>query len=159
MTRHSDDDALSWPGEDDPTLLGKRHAAEGDLAPGWTVVGQPATDAGNDAGNDAVDEPAVEEYAASSTVLILLGVLGGIYLLYTVGWAVAAGRVVNGASDVVGGFMFTLGLWFAIVAPTLWFGVTFWLTLGRPRLRLLWLLVGVVVLVPLPFIAGVGAGA
>lgn len=169
MTRDSgtapgdnDDDALSWAGDDDPTLS-TAPAKPGDaLAPGWTVVGEPgqlndttAEAVGDDSDLDATTDAA----AASSTALIVLGILGGVYLLYTVGWAIAAGRVVNPAPDAVGAFMFSLGLWLAAAAPALWFTLSLWLTRSTSRLRYVWLLLGVVVLIPLPFVAGVGVGA
>ena len=53
--------------------------------------------------------------------------------------------------------MFGLGLWLAVAAPALWFGVTFVLTRGRTTARLVWLLVGAVVLLPVAFVAGVTA--
>ena len=62
----------------------------------------------------------------------------------------------TGTLDPVAQFMFGLGNWFAILAVPLWFGVTLWLTAGRPRRRLLWLFAGVVVLLPLPFLLGTG---
>ena len=87
MTRDPDDEALSWGGDDDPTL-----------APGWKTVGRPVPLAGvpdeaTDAATGAVDGEA--EHATSdseadgpvqtgSVELVVLGVLGGIYLLYTI---------------------------------------------------------------------------
>ena len=91
----------------------------------------------------------------SSVALVGMGVLGGIYLLYTVGWFIGTSRVGNPITDPVGQFMFSLGAWLAVVAPLVWFGAVYWLTNDRPRFRLLWLLIGVVLLAPLPFIFGV----
>ncbi|RZU64643.1 hypothetical protein EV379_0946 [Microterricola gilva] len=176
MTRDPDDDALSWAGDDDPTLDARAAAsgAEGALAPGWKIVGEPGTvrdgvqgDAPIDEGAAAqLDEPqsddaasAADAAAASSVALIVLGVLGGVYLLYTVGWVITAGRVPNGSVDIVGGFMFDLGLWLAALAPALWFALSLWLTAVGSRWRLFWLLLGVLVLLPVPFIVGVGVGA
>ncbi len=172
-----DDDALSWAGEDDPTLSSHSDAASSSLAPGWKVVGEPGSVVGDPAGSeaaladDALGGTSTESHsgpreavtttdaaAASSTALIVLGILGGIFLLYTVGWAVAAGRVASSATDIVGSFMFTLGIWLAVAAPALWFAMTLWLTRSTSRWRIVWLIVGVVVLVPVPFIAGVGGG-
>jgi hypothetical protein len=169
MTRDPDDDALSWAGDDDPTLSASpaasapgADAAESALAPGWKVVGEPGTVSdGEQLDGVAVDDEALgaDAAAASSAALIVLGVLGGVYLLYTVGWVITAGRVPNGSADIVGGFMFDLGLWLAALAPALWFALTLWLTTAASRWRAFWLILGVVVLIPLPFIAGVGVGA
>lgn len=150
-----DDDALSWAGDDDPTLSSASTSTtspDPQLAPGWTAVGGPGSVAKpQDAAPDAA--------AASSLALIVLGILGGVYLLYTVGWAISATRIANPAPDIVGAFMFDLGLWLAAAAPALWFALSLWLTVPGSRRRYLWLLLGALVLVPLPFVAGVGAGA
>lgn len=169
MTRDPDDDALSWAGDDDPTLSASpaasapdADAAESALAPGWKVVGEPGTvsDGVQLDGVAADDEDsAADAAAASSAALIVLGVLGGVYLLYTVGWVITAGRVPNGSADIVGGFMFNLGLWLAALAPALWFALSLWLTAVGSRWRLFWLLLGVLVLLPVPFVVGVGVGA
>lgn len=162
MTRDPDDDALSWAGDDDPTLSTAPTAPGEALAPGWTVVGEPGqlNEASPEVVEDGSDvDVTTDAAAASSTALIVLGILGGVYLLYTVGWVISAGRVVNPAPDAVGAFMFSLGLWLAAAAPALWFALCLWLTKSTSRLRYVWLLLGVVVLIPLPFVAGVGVGA
>jgi hypothetical protein len=184
MTRDPDDDALSWAGDDDPTLsagpaasgavasgaaasASQADGAQPALAPGWKVVGEPGTVSDGAQADDVQtgdaqpgDEPsAVDAAAASSAALIVLGVLGGVYLLYTVGWVITAGRIPNGSSDVVGVFMFNLGLWLAALAPALWFALSLWLTAVGSRWRLFWLLLGVLVLLPVPFVVGVGVGA
>ena len=159
MNSPRDDDALGWAGDDDPTLqtgTGTTNAdgaaAGGDVAEppeGWTVAG-PAT---------AVREHEAALAAAaavSSVALIAMGVFGGVYLLYTIGWVIGVSRIGNPLSDAVGQFMFSLGLWLAVAAPAAWFGATFWLTRTRPRARLGLLLLGVVLLAPLPFIINAG---
>ncbi|GGI47378.1 drug/metabolite transporter superfamily protein YnfA [Agromyces flavus] len=159
MSRQPDDedDALRWEGDDD-----------GSLAPGWKKVGTPvplasagATDAATSSSpDDAVDDTADEDGAPAqpgSAELVLLGVFGGVYLLYTLGWILSVLRVQNTASDPLGQFMFALGLWLAVLAPALWFGVTFALTRGRTRARIVWLLIGAIVLLPIAFVAGVTA--
>jgi hypothetical protein len=158
MSRQPDDedDALRWEGDDDSTL-----------APGWKRVGTPSprasadtTDAAtsasadDDVTGDAPDEAALQPGSAE---LVLLGVFGGVYLLYTLGWILSVLRVQNTAGDPLAQFMFALGLWLAVLAPALWFGVTFALTRGRTRARLMWMLVGAVVLLPVAFVAGVTA--
>lgn len=154
MTRDRDDDALSWEGDDDPTL-----------APGWKTVGTsvpaPPTDADRaDATpeTDDASEPVPADAAdssPSSATLILFGVFGGIYLLCTIGWIFSALRVPNTGVDAVAQFMFTLGLWFAVIAPAAWFATTLLATESGARRRIVWLLIGAVVLVPVPFVAGI----
>jgi hypothetical protein len=159
VSRDSDDDALNWAGDDDPTLVAR--AADPDqarLAPGWRPVGEPGRiDVADDAEASvtAPDEPG----QASSATLITLGVLGGLYLIYTIGWAVVATRVGTDAQDAVPQFMFTLGNWLAVLAVPLWFVTTLWLTREHQRARLAWLFAGVVLLLPLPFLLGTGVAA
>ena len=149
MSRDSDDDALRWEGDDDPTL-----------APGWKTVGNPASpqprhdpDADDDDGDDGGEGVASDDAPrASSAELVVLGVLGGVYLLYTVGWLIVATSEAPALADPVAQFMYALGRWFAVAAPALWFGAVLWLTSGRRRARLLWLIAGAVLLVPVPFL-------
>ncbi len=159
MTRDPDDEALRWDGDDDPTL-----------APGWKTVGQPVPLAGvpngaTDAATSAVDgEPKAATSdkegdgvaQTGSAELVVLGVLGGIYLLYTIGWFITALRTTAPGLGIVDDAMYTFGLWLAVLAPALWLGLSFWLSAGR-RSRLLWLIGGAIALVPVPFVLGVTA--
>ncbi|MEL4317977.1 DNA polymerase III subunit gamma/tau [Leifsonia sp. YIM 134122] len=171
MAAARDDDALNWAGDDDPTLVARdadavaaggsanpEAPAGADLPAGWTPVGEPGRVRQPDAATDAADTDDGPAQSGSAT-LITLGVLGGIYLIYMIGWGVVATRMSTGTIDPVAQFMFMLGTWFAILAVPLWFGVTLWLTGGRPRTRLLWLFAGVVLLVPLPFLLGTGVAS
>lgn len=156
-----DDDALSWAGEDDPTLQGP-----GTLPQGWSVVGEAGIEAAALARADAAAEPEdlekPDEQPApmGSVALVSLGVIGGIMLLYTVGWVISVGRanaavISTYAGDPLGGFMFMLGGWLAIIAPAIWMCTTLWLTRdGRQRGRILWLLLGLIVLIPWPLLIG-----
>ena len=92
----------------------------------------------------------------SSPALVGLGILAGVYLLYTIGWFIGVGRIENPLTDPLAQFMFSLGTWLAVAAPLVWFASAYWLTRGKPRLRWTWLILGVVLLAPLPFIAGTG---
>lgn len=162
MTRDSDEDALRWEGDDDPTL-----------APGWKTVGNPATPTepnapasagdGNAAASDSSTQSSTGRAEAvsptGSVELVVLGVLGGVYLLYAVGWIIVATRLSNGSVDPVAQFMFGLGGWLAVLAVPLWFGITLWLSAGRSRVRILWLVAGAIVLAPLPFLLGTGVAA
>lgn len=162
MSPDPDDDALRWEGDDDPTL-----------APGWKVVGKPArADATPDAatsdtptesvGATAVDHDdadaaaEVDEADAAaqpgSAELVLLGVLGGVYLLYSIGWLIWAVSPPPDLLDPVAQFMYGLGRWLAVLAPALWFGAVLWLASDRRRTRLLWLIAGAILLVPVPFL-------
>lgn len=157
MARDPDDedDALRWEGDDDSTL-----------APGWRRVGTPVplTRAGETAGEGKGTDgapPAVEPEPDSRTrtqtgsvELVLIGVLGGAYLLYTIGWLLTAVRTTQPGMGVLGDVMYGIGLWLAVLAPGLWFALVYALA-RRPQVRLVWLAIGAVVLVPLPFVLGV----
>jgi hypothetical protein len=164
MTSSRDDEALGWAGDDDPTLVSAgthtpaadapATATSGpvvsepttDLPEGWAVTGSPG---------GYVDAPEGKT-TLSSPALIGLGILAGVYLLYTIGWVIGVSRLLNPFTDPLAQFMFSLGTWLAIAAPAVWFASSYWLTRGRPRLRWTWLILGVVLLAPLPFIAGTG---
>jgi hypothetical protein len=174
MTTSRDDDALGWAGDDDPTLVSGPTGAAGalsaagatpqnsdlavptrggtvaengqNLPEGWAVTGSPG---------GYVDAPAGRT-PMSSPALVGLGILAGVYLLYTIGWLIGAGRLETSLTDPLARFMFSLSTWLAIAAPMVWFAASFWLTRGKPRLRWTWLILGAVLLAPLPFIAGTG---
>ncbi|MDH6236377.1 DNA polymerase III subunit gamma/tau [Cryobacterium sp. CG_9.6] len=163
MTSNRDNDALSWGGENDPTLDQGSDALASNtpgsdttaLPEGWTVP-EGASPTGTP--RPVKTQTPEQADAASSVALVVLGILGGFYLLYTVGWFIGASRIPNPlTSDPVSGFMFSLGIWLAVAAPLLWFAATFWLTASRPRTRLLLLVLGVIVLAPLPVIFGASA--
>ena len=129
-------------------------AHSGATDPSAPVVAEPGSAAPRNAAVRAPTPPT--EPAPSSFSLIAVGVLAGIYLLYTIGWFIGVTRIGNPLSDPVAQFMFSLGSWLAVAAPVIWFAVVYWLTKARLRARVVWLLIGVVVLAPLPFIVGVG---
>ena len=153
MPQDSDDEALVWAGDDEspsgPTAPREAKAAPSPaVAPGWKVVGKP--------GNAAAVAGVEPRKQMGSVALVLHGILGGIYLLYIIGWLIAAQRDTAAPADIVGGIMYTVGLWFAVLAPALWFGTVLWLTRGAAtsRTRLIALFVGVLVLIPVPFLVG-----
>ncbi|WP_104137107.1 DNA polymerase III subunit gamma/tau [Cryobacterium sp. Y62] len=184
MNATRDDDALNWAGDDDPTLApggtGQAAPEAASLPEGWTTPIADATpsasasasdsDSGTDsdtdidtaADADATDAASTEPAGAvaSSAALVGLGILAGMYLLYSIGWFIGVSRLARStvltSSDPVADFMTSLGGWLAVAAPVIWFGATFWLTLSRPRARWVWLLIGAVVLIPVPFLLGSG---
>ena len=96
-----------------------------------------------------VDEPV----GLSTPMLLLVGVVGGVYLLYTIGWIVGGLRLQPLASFLVSDVMFLPWFVLAIAAPALWFLASWVLTRGRAAwIRVAVLLAGVVLLVPWPFV-------
>ncbi len=85
---------------------------------------------------------------------VLLAVFGGLYVVWTVSWVLAiVAAPTQQASSLLDAIMYQFGEFLAIVASPLWFGVVWWLSGGRSgRFRTLGLVVGLVLLVPLPLI-------
>ncbi|MET4781640.1 hypothetical protein [Glaciihabitans sp. UYNi722] len=133
MSAEPDDEALSWGGEKDPTHVDSPQPAEPEPSDGAEEV-QPAL---------------------SSVALVTFGVFGGIFLLYVVGWIIAVQRMAGSLGNPFFDFMNRLGEVLAIASPAAWFvGVLFLTRECRTFVRVLWLLLGIVILVPLPFILG-----
>jgi hypothetical protein len=172
------DEALSWDGERDashvagPAPLGAkpgraarpgRTPRPGKLRPAASPTpasptpgsaAQPGSE--EQPGEDRADAASVAPLPASSFLLVSYGILGGVYALYTVGWITTVLRSSISFSDLLGEFMYQLGEFFAIAAAPVWFAAVFVFTRNaKPLVRLLWLLLGLVLLVPVPFVLGV----
>lgn len=185
MTEQRDDDALSWAGDDDPTLdpSGDREvdrsideapeelAPQAPQAPSALERPAPVADAVAPAASGSVpptsrgrttsvdDDPdsSGEREQMSSTMLVTLGIFGGVFLLYSVGWLISAFRPDAAVpSDTVGQFMFNLGQGLAVAAGPVWMAATLWLTRrSAPWMRIAMLLLGVLLVLPWPFLRGV----
>lgn len=154
-----DDEALNWVGDDDPTL-----------APGWKPIGAKVPieagaesepddmaaggeGASNAEGSAGASGTAIAARQLSSVELVVFGLLGGVYLLYTIGWALIALKTPPLDAGILNNFMYSVGLWLAVAAGPLWFGCAMWLT-KRPVWRLVSLAIGAIVLIPFPFLFG-----
>ncbi len=170
MTSDSDD-ALSWDGDEGGAPTGRapkkpaqprsapaaagqaeRSADDPALPEGWNAVGK---------GSAAVvrpgDDDDEEHQPLSTAMLLILGIVGGVYLLYSVGWVVGGLRLKPLANFFVADAMFLPWFVLAVAAPLLWFLASWVLTRGRAGwIRVSALLLGVVLLVPWPFVT-VGA--
>jgi hypothetical protein len=161
-----DDDALTWDGDDDPTLEVRTSAEEtsaagaGDELPeGWQAVGRgseqltPAAEAADRAATTADETPPPARASLGSAALLSLGILGGVYLLYAIGWLIGGLRLQGARAYLVTDVMYQGALWLAVLAPVVWFGTVFLLTTGaKPWMRFTWLVAGVVLLLPWPFV-------
>ncbi len=173
MASGRNDDALTWDGDDDPTLAAASSARPGQhdtepetvvLPEGYTAVGKGSDRIGGAATDedvDADDAPAPRREAAApvrdrplgNVALVSLGVLGGIYLLFTVGWIIGGIRLDPIAVLLVSPAASVPAVWLAVLAPALWFVTVFLVTRRSPAwLRFTLLGVGVLLLVPWPFI-------
>ena len=103
---------------------------------------------------EPVEAPAPEA-PTSSILLVTYGIVAGVFLLYAIGWFTTVRRSSYVDPSVLGSFMSVLGEILAVAAAPVWFGVVFLLTRrSKPIVRLLWLLLGLVLLVPIPFVLG-----
>lgn len=193
-----EDDALSWDswdGDDDPTLDPRvgaaRDRAEDPTAA--TAVEPPVRDGGPAApAPDAAASPLPEGFTAvgpgservtasapadvdeapagmGNVTLVALGVLGGVYLLYSIGWiigglrlqSVAAFLVANdGQAPVTWAAGNVVALVLAVLAPVIWFVTVIVLTRASAAwMRWVFLVLGVILLVPWPFIMVGAIGA
>jgi hypothetical protein len=139
MTEPSDDDALTWDG-DDALAAPKRPAPLIDDRP---VAGARASGGG--------------------FALVVLGVLGGIAVLETAFWIRSAfelqiaASVTTGAGTPLEVFAFVLNLAgrvLAVLAPVVWFAAVAW-RVRLPSRRLALLVLGALLLVPWPAILAV----
>ncbi|MDF2507588.1 MAG: hypothetical protein K0Q52_1447 [Microbacterium sp.] len=147
MTPDSDD-ALNWEGDEAATPQDRA------LPHGWNAVGRGSEEVGTVEDDGTVTPAALDEPAGLSTpMLLILGVVGGVYLLYTIGWIVGGLRLKPLASFLVDDAMFLPWFVLAIAAPALWFLASWVLTRSKAAwIRVAVLLAGVVLLVPWPFV-------
>ncbi|MCU1542196.1 MAG: hypothetical protein JWM50_61 [Microbacteriaceae bacterium] len=159
---HDDDDddddddgaaaALNWDGETDAS-----HVA-GPKPPRLRRPGRERKPARAPIPASGVDAPVVDDAGAptSSFLLVTYGILAGAYGLYAIGWLVSVLRSTLTLDSLLSEIMYQFGEFLAIAAAPVWFAAVFYLTRGRrPIARLLWLLVGLVLLAPVPLVLGV----
>lgn len=143
MTADTDDEALRWEGDADPSYVPVTPASTSPAAPTPAVepVAAPPVESG-------------QKPATGSFLLVSYGILAGAYLIYTIGWLVPIVTHSRPANpDLLGEFMVRLAQVLAIAAPAIWYGASLLLTRGRrPIIRLLALLGGLVVLLPWPYL-------
>jgi hypothetical protein len=173
-----DDDAFTWEGDEHPTRASLHRPTEQPEQPASpqseTEVEssvsyaaqesvEPLAEKGPDAATESTpdaadDEP--EREPMGNVALVTSGLLGGIYLLYVIGWIIGGLRVskvadalvaVGGQAPIMWSSGNVVGVWLAALAPVLWF-VTVWIVTRRSRawVRWVWLIAGAVLLVPWP---------
>ncbi len=158
------EDAFSWEGDDDRTDVkpAAKPAAGPALPRGWNAVGKGSEGVARleDDGATGITAEAEEQSQLSTTMLLLLGVFGGVYLLYSVGWAIGGSNLKPLANLIVSDAMYLPWQILAIAAPALWM-LTVWVLTRRSAgwIRILLLLAGAVLLVPWPFVMVGAVGA
>lgn len=160
MSTPRDDDALRWDGDDDPTLdvapvsdaQGPESAEPAALPDGFTAVGRGSAEVGRIRSDGTVAMPGDPKPMGNAS-LVGLGILGGIYLLYAIGWVIGGLRLQGRAAYLVTDVMYQGSFWLAVLAPILWFATVFLLTVhAKPWVRFAWLIAGIALLLPWPFV-------
>lgn len=140
---NSENDALSWAGDEDrlsssaPTKKAREDASASPLSSPEGGVSQSKS--------------------MGSIELVSYGILAGIYLLFSIAWLITALSNPTEFADPLGNVMFVFGLWLTVLAPAAWFGAV--LLFGRGKslaLRMTFLILGVIVFIPWPYISWAG---
>lgn len=151
------EEALSWEGDDDQPARSRPT-----LPDGWKAVGKDSETVGHRAADGTVTAPEDTQAPASPStpMLLFIGIIGGIYLLYTVGWVIGGLNLQVSALFLVSSVMYQVGVWAAVLAPAFWFAAV-WLLTRRSAawIRVVGLIAGAVLLVPWPFVLTGAAGA
>jgi hypothetical protein len=155
VSGNDDDEALTWAGGRDPSHYETPEVKPPKPPKPGKVPRAKPTSADAAVDTDGTGDAEELAPAMNGAVLISLGILGGVYLLYTVGWFVSWQRLVYVDSDLLELTAFRIQQVLAILAPPLWFVVTLLFTRDRkPAVRLIWLLIGALLLVPWSFTFG-----
>jgi len=136
MAEDPDREALSWSGETDPTH-----------------VSAPARVSEKKVSSTGSQPAASSKKPLHPAVLVVLGILAGVYLLYAAGWAVLGFVNPVPVQGVFFSIMYQVGEALAIASPFIW-AIAVWLRVKKIGWRLLWLFVGVLVLAPWPILFG-----
>lgn len=143
-------------------------ARESSLASGWKVEGEdPVASVEEQPETPAETVPAEETdpapTALSSGALVVLGVFGGLYLLYAWGWFIIAqayasvNAIAAAGAGTVGGVLQQVVFWAAPLAPVLWFAASLFFSRGgRTKRLVMFLFIGAIVLLPLPMLIARG---
>ncbi|MCU1527559.1 MAG: hypothetical protein JWP75_1322 [Frondihabitans sp.] len=133
-----DDEALRWGASSDKSYV------EGPAVPQTAV-----------AEDDDEDDDELPPGVMSSGMLVVHGVFAAIMILSVVAWLKSIGSVQPSFGSPIADWMWRIGTWFAVAAPALWFaGTIVLIPTAESRRRVLAFLVGVVILLPWPFLIG-----
>ena len=128
-----DEEALTWAGDEERGQERPRPARTPPVAPDESTEAEPR--------------------ATGSILLVAYGLLAGTYAIFTVGWVTSVLRSSTTLANLPAEILFQLGEFLAIALPALWFVAVLWLERRPPR-RLLWLLIGIPLVLPWPWVLG-----
>lgn len=150
----ADTDAVD---DDEPTDA--QVVSDGDPVESDTPVVEAAAEPRPEATTGITSDAPDSTVAASApqpmgnAMLVGLGVMGGVYVLWMIGWLIGGFRLQGQADYLITDGMFQASFWLSVLAPPLWFVSVLLLTRrARGWQRVLWLVVGIVLLVPWPFV-------
>ncbi|KQR25031.1 hypothetical protein [Microbacterium sp. Leaf151] len=184
MSTPRDDDALSWGGDDDPTLDVGEKAMPDRAAPAASEpvpASEPAAEArgpeplqpapeplqarssstapaarhpeADDVESEDDEQDAVHSRPLGNAGLIGIGMVAATFLLFAVGWLVAGLRLQGLGLPIPSVTLIALTIG-AALAPLVWFVAVLALTRSwRTWQRFLLLILGIVLLVPWPFLS------
>jgi len=160
MNSDPEDDALSWEGDD---ALEARRPESATAPARSTAPSSPETASARGASASTpltAEGPDDEPPGIGTVTLVMLGIFGGVYLLYTVGWIIGGLGMQAKAMFMLPAPLYLASMWIAVLAPGLWFTATLLLTRGaKDWVRICALIVGAALLVPWPFVVAGGGGA
>jgi hypothetical protein len=140
MSTDPDEEALRWAGDSDLD---------------YPKQAEPAADAADGDLTDADEDAASAAKPANPLLVVAYGIIGGIYVLYSVAWLIAVTADPFSRDTLFAEIMAQFGEFLAIAAPLVWLAVTVLLTRNRSALlRLGWLVGGLILLFPLPYLLG-----
>ncbi len=128
-----DEEALTWAGDEERGQEHPRLARTPTVGPDESTAAEPS--------------------ATSSILLVAYGLLAGAYAIFTAGWVTSVLRSSTTLSNLPAEILYQLGEFLAIALPALWFTAVLWIERRPPR-RLLWLLIGIPLVVPWPWVLG-----
>jgi hypothetical protein len=136
-----DEEALTWAGDEQQGRLRPRLA---DRAPDEESSLETPFD--DEPDEDQADERAGRDLPGT----VLAAVFGVVYLVIAVGWIYSVQLVGSPSSELLPEAVWQFGEFTAMIAAPVWFAAVIALTRGRIIARLIWFLVGVALLEPLP---------
>lgn len=185
MATNNEDDAFTFPGDDEPAFrdpgrhpgdgVGGAPIASGGLsAPASTdttttrdtvTAAKVATNSDENAATPDAVEPVAGDSTAKrplpSVVLVFYGFVAGWMALYTLGWVVVAAKSwVFGTNAPLLDILTDLMLVLMSISPLLWMLTAIVATRGKRMVwTALWLLIGIVLLLPWPYLIALQVGA
>lgn len=157
-----DSDALTWAGDEERGVAstrpsrgarGTRGGSAGDAAALGADSARTVAHATDGRAIESLDRPAAPPLTAGQRILFAAGAV--LYLALTVTWVLGARHYGAGTTDVLEQLDWQFAQFLAMVSPVLWFVAVFAITrVERIGVSVAWLVLGLVVLAPLPFLFG-----